>query len=121
MPLLNVSELDIVLAVCKNWKEALFELARFFYLEHARHLFPKLGEGNTEESNLIRALSPSPRAVHTRAKASGTYQTLTMGEVETAKEESIFELQSAFLRSEPWSRKTSIHLRIAEANKCDRN
>jgi NhaP-type Na+/H+ or K+/H+ antiporter len=74
--------------VCKNWKEALFmgyygpigkidfpcavitEIRRLivatdvgagavFYLEHARHLFPKLGEGDTEETNLIRALGPS--------------------------------------------------------------
>ncbi|EGE84461.1 hypothetical protein RJZ56_003543 [Blastomyces dermatitidis] len=51
--------------VCKNWKEALFMgyygpigVGAVFYLEHARHLFPKFGEGDLEETNLIRALSP---------------------------------------------------------------
>ncbi|PGH33603.1 hypothetical protein GX50_03591 [[Emmonsia] crescens] len=51
--------------VCKTWKEALFMgyygpigVGAVFYLEHARHLFPKFGEGDTEETNLIRALSP---------------------------------------------------------------
>ncbi|KAL2012511.1 hypothetical protein VTN00DRAFT_36 [Thermoascus crustaceus] len=52
--------------VCKNWKDALFMgyfgpigIGAVFYLEHARHLFPELGEGNSEETNLIRALGPS--------------------------------------------------------------
>ncbi|KAK2739911.1 hypothetical protein FQN55_009085 [Onygenales sp. PD_40] len=52
--------------VCKNWKEALFMgyygpigIGAVFYLEHARHLFPELGEGDEEETNLIRALGPS--------------------------------------------------------------
>ncbi|PGH12720.1 hypothetical protein AJ79_04080 [Helicocarpus griseus UAMH5409] len=52
-------------SVCKNWKEALFMgyygpigVGAVFYLEHARHLFPEFGEGDEEETNLIRALSP---------------------------------------------------------------
>ncbi|KMP05540.1 Na(+)/H(+) antiporter 1 [Coccidioides immitis RMSCC 3703] len=52
--------------VCKSWKEALFMgyygpigIGAVFYLEHARHLFPELGEGDTEETNLIRALAPT--------------------------------------------------------------
>ncbi|KAL1614155.1 hypothetical protein SLS56_012176 [Neofusicoccum ribis] len=48
--------------VCKNIKEALF-MGYFgpivFYLEHSRHLFPELGEGDGEETNLIRALGPT--------------------------------------------------------------
>ena len=71
--------------VCKSWKEALFMgyygpigkrtpsraptgtlltcstagVGAVFYLEHTRHLFPELGEGDEEETNLIRALGPS--------------------------------------------------------------
>ncbi|KAI1912014.1 hypothetical protein LOZ53_002315 [Ophidiomyces ophidiicola] len=52
--------------VCKNWKEALFMgyygpigIGAVFYLEHTRHLFPKLGKGDAEETNLIRALGPT--------------------------------------------------------------
>lgn len=71
--------------VCKNWKEALFMgyfgpigktiplhridssvlltfypgIGAVFYVEHARHLFPELGKGDAEETNLIRALGPS--------------------------------------------------------------
>ena len=29
-----------------------------FYLEHSRHLFPELGEGDEEETNLVRAMGP---------------------------------------------------------------
>ncbi|EDN06220.1 hypothetical protein I7I51_06604 [Histoplasma capsulatum] len=97
------------------------ELARFFSLEHARHLFPKLGEGDTEETNLIRAFFPSSRAVYTRAKASGTYQTLTMGEVATAKEESTSSSSQLSRGLNLGHGKRASILRIAEANKCDRN
>ncbi|OAQ98660.1 hypothetical protein LLEC1_02615 [Akanthomyces lecanii] len=52
-------------AVCTNWKEALFMgyfgpigAGAVFYLEHSRHLFPKLGEGDEEETNLARAIGP---------------------------------------------------------------
>ncbi|KAH7025540.1 Sodium/hydrogen exchanger family-domain-containing protein [Macrophomina phaseolina] len=52
--------------VCKNIKEALFMgyfgpigIGAVFYLEHTRHLFPELGEGDAEETNLIRALGPT--------------------------------------------------------------
>ncbi|KAK4225307.1 putative Na(+)/H(+) antiporter, partial [Podospora fimiseda] len=51
--------------VVKNWKEALLMgyfgpigIGAVFYLEHAMHLFPKLGEGDEEETNLIRAARP---------------------------------------------------------------
>ncbi|KAK2759987.1 hypothetical protein FQN54_002723 [Arachnomyces sp. PD_36] len=51
--------------VCKDWKEALFMgyygpigVGAVFYVEHAHHLFPKLGEGDTELNNLVRAMSP---------------------------------------------------------------
>ncbi|TQV92944.1 hypothetical protein V2A60_003734 [Cordyceps javanica] len=50
---------------CKNWKEALFMgyfgpigVGAVFYLEHSRHLFPKLGAGDAEETNLTRAIGP---------------------------------------------------------------
>ncbi|OAA55080.1 Na(+)/H(+) antiporter 1 [Cordyceps fumosorosea ARSEF 2679] len=52
-------------AVCTNWKEALFMgyfgpigAGAVFYLEHSKHLFPKLGEGDEEETNLARASGP---------------------------------------------------------------
>ncbi|PMB65577.1 Na(+)/H(+) antiporter 1 [Beauveria bassiana] len=52
-------------AVCTNWKEALFMgyfgpigAGAVFYLEHSKHLFPKLGEGDEEETNLARAIGP---------------------------------------------------------------
>ena len=51
--------------VCRNVKEALFMgyfgpigAGAVFYLEHTRHLFPELGEGDEGETNLIRALGP---------------------------------------------------------------
>lgn len=52
--------------VCQNWKEALFMgyfgpigAGAVFYAEHTRtHLFPRLGEGDDEENNLIAALVP---------------------------------------------------------------
>ncbi|KAM0074659.1 hypothetical protein ACKRZS_013393 [Fusarium odoratissimum] len=51
--------------VCTNWKEALFMgyfgpigAGAVFYVEHARHLFPHDGEGDEEETNLVRAMGP---------------------------------------------------------------
>lgn len=51
--------------VCKDWKEALFMgyfgpigIGAVFYVEHTRHLFPELGEGDTEETNLVRIMIP---------------------------------------------------------------
>ncbi|KAG7136323.1 Na(+)/H(+) antiporter C3A11.09 like protein [Verticillium longisporum] len=51
--------------VCKNWKEALFMgyfgpigAGAVFYVEHTRHLFPELGQGDTEETDLIRVMIP---------------------------------------------------------------
>ncbi|KAK4033442.1 Cation/H+ exchanger [Parachaetomium inaequale] len=51
--------------VWKNYKEALFMgyfgpigIGAVFYAEHARHLFPEPGEGDTEETDLIRAMIP---------------------------------------------------------------
>lgn len=51
--------------MCTNWKEALFMsyfgpvgAGAVFYLEHSRHLFPKLSEGDEEETNLARAIGP---------------------------------------------------------------
>jgi NhaP-type Na+/H+ or K+/H+ antiporter len=51
--------------VCKNYKEALFMgyfgpigIGAVFYAEHARHLFPELGEGDAEETDLVRAMIP---------------------------------------------------------------
>ncbi|KAF5980380.1 hypothetical protein FBULB1_5227 [Fusarium bulbicola] len=51
--------------VCTNWKEALFMgyfgpigAGAVFYVEHARHLFPHEGEGDGEETNLVRAMGP---------------------------------------------------------------
>ncbi|KAM4066356.1 sodium/hydrogen exchanger family protein [Hirsutella rhossiliensis] len=51
--------------VVKNWKEALFMgyfgpigAGAVFYLEHTRHLFPKPGEGDREETELMRAIGP---------------------------------------------------------------
>ncbi|KAJ4003726.1 hypothetical protein NW766_012178 [Fusarium irregulare] len=52
--------------VCKDWKEALFMgyfgpigAGAVFYVEHARHLFPHDGEGDNEETNLVRAMGPT--------------------------------------------------------------
>jgi sodium/hydrogen antiporter len=52
-------------AVVGNWKEALFMgyfgpigIGAVFYVEHARHLIPKPGEGDEEQENLIRAIGP---------------------------------------------------------------
>ena len=52
-------------AVCTDYKEALFMgyfgpigAGAVFYLEHTRHLFPELGEGDEEETNLMRAIGP---------------------------------------------------------------
>lgn len=51
--------------VVTNYKEALFMgyfgpigAGAVFYLEHSLHLFPELGEGDEEETNLIRAITP---------------------------------------------------------------
>lgn len=51
--------------VCTNWKEALFigyfgpiGAGAVFYVEHARHLSPYDGEGDKEETNLVRAMGP---------------------------------------------------------------
>lgn len=51
--------------VCKDWKEALFMgyfgpigAGAVFYTEHSRHLFPKLGQGDEEETNLAKAIGP---------------------------------------------------------------
>ncbi|CAF3449903.1 unnamed protein product [Fusarium graminearum] len=53
-------------AVCKSWKDALFMgyfgpigAGAVFYVEHARQLFPQDGEGDEEETNLVRALAPT--------------------------------------------------------------
>ena len=52
-------------AVCTDWKEALFMgyfgpigAGAVFYLEHSRHLFPEVGEGDEEETNMSRAIGP---------------------------------------------------------------
>lgn len=52
-------------AVCTDWKEALFMgyfgpigAGAVFYLEHSKELFPKLGKGDEEETNLIKAITP---------------------------------------------------------------
>ncbi|KAI3552896.1 hypothetical protein CABS01_06344 [Colletotrichum abscissum] len=51
--------------VCKSWKEALFMgyfgpigAGAVFYVEHTRHLFPELGHGDTEETDLVRVMMP---------------------------------------------------------------
>lgn len=51
--------------VVKDWKEALFMgyfgpigAGAVFYVEHTRHLFPELGEGDEEETALVRAMVP---------------------------------------------------------------
>jgi len=51
--------------VCKDYKEALFMgyfgpigAGAVFYVEHTRHLFPELGQGDAEETNLVRAMVP---------------------------------------------------------------
>lgn len=51
--------------VCKNYKEAFFMgyfgpigIGAVFYVEHTRHLFPELGQGDAEETNLVRAMIP---------------------------------------------------------------
>lgn len=56
----------IMPGVTKNWKEALFMgyfgpigVGAVFYLEHIRvHLFPPIGEGDEEETILMRAAGP---------------------------------------------------------------
>lgn len=52
-------------SVVKDWKEALFMgyfgpigAGAVFYVEHSRHLFPKLGEGDEEETDLAKAIGP---------------------------------------------------------------
>ncbi|KAK0750652.1 sodium/hydrogen exchanger family protein [Schizothecium vesticola] len=49
--------------VVKDWEEALFMgyfspigIGAVFYAEHTRHLFPELGEGDAEETDLVHAL-----------------------------------------------------------------
>lgn len=51
--------------VVKDWKEAMFMgyfgpigIGAVFYVEHTRHLFPELGEGDAEETNLVRVMIP---------------------------------------------------------------
>jgi sodium/hydrogen antiporter len=51
--------------VVKDYKEALFMgyfgpigAGAVFYVEHTKHLFPELGEGDEEETNLVRAMVP---------------------------------------------------------------
>lgn len=51
--------------VVADWKEALFMgyfgpigAGAVFYLEHSRHLFPELGHGDGEETDLVRAMGP---------------------------------------------------------------
>ncbi|KAG7287500.1 hypothetical protein NEMBOFW57_007012 [Staphylotrichum longicolle] len=51
--------------VCKNYQEALFMgyfgpigIGAVFYVEHTRHLFPAVGEGDVEETDLVRAMVP---------------------------------------------------------------
>ncbi|RJE24968.1 Plasma membrane antiporter [Aspergillus sclerotialis] len=52
--------------VCKNWKEALFMgyfgpigIGAVFYVEHTRHLFPEIGHGDAEETQLMLAIGPT--------------------------------------------------------------
>ncbi|KAH6962609.1 Sodium/hydrogen exchanger family protein [Ilyonectria sp. MPI-CAGE-AT-0026] len=52
-------------SVCTNYKEALFMgyfgpigAGAVFYVEHARHQFPELGEGDEEETNLVALMGP---------------------------------------------------------------
>ncbi|KAH6961724.1 Sodium/hydrogen exchanger family protein [Ilyonectria sp. MPI-CAGE-AT-0026] len=52
-------------SVCTNYKEALFMgyfgpigAGAVFYVEHARHQFPELGEGDEEETNLVTLMGP---------------------------------------------------------------
>lgn len=51
--------------VVADYKEALFMgyfgpigAGAVFYLEHTRHLFPELGEGDAEQTNLVRVMGP---------------------------------------------------------------
>ncbi|KAK0672518.1 Cation/H+ exchanger [Cercophora samala] len=51
--------------VVKDWKEAMFMgyfgpigIGAVFYVEHTRHLFPELGEGDAEETALVRVMIP---------------------------------------------------------------
>ncbi|KAI9157873.1 putative Na(+)/H(+) antiporter [Paramyrothecium foliicola] len=51
--------------VCKDYKEALFMgyfgpigAGAVFYVEHTKHLFPEVGDGDEEETNLVRAMVP---------------------------------------------------------------
>lgn len=41
------------------WQFGPIGVGAVFYVEHTKHLFPKVGEGNSDEANLIRALVPS--------------------------------------------------------------
>jgi len=52
--------------VVKSWKEALFMgyfgpigIGAVFYVEHTKHLFPELGEGDPEETSLVRNMVPT--------------------------------------------------------------
>lgn len=52
-------------SVCTDYKEALFMgyfgpigAGAVFYVEHAHHLFPELGDGDGEETDLVRAMRP---------------------------------------------------------------
>ncbi|KAK4664634.1 uncharacterized protein QC763_512490 [Podospora pseudopauciseta] len=52
--------------VIKNWKEALFMgyfgpigIGAAFYVEHTRHLYPKLADADEEMGNLLRAIGPT--------------------------------------------------------------
>ncbi|KJZ74361.1 hypothetical protein HIM_06171 [Hirsutella minnesotensis 3608] len=52
-------------AAVKDWKEALFMgyfgpigAGAVFYLEHSRHLFPEIGKGDREETDLAKAIGP---------------------------------------------------------------
>ncbi|RCI09332.1 hypothetical protein L249_1415 [Ophiocordyceps polyrhachis-furcata BCC 54312] len=52
-------------SVVKNYKEALFMgyfgpigAGAVFYVEHTRHLFPEAGKGDTEETDLVKAMIP---------------------------------------------------------------
>lgn len=51
--------------VCKNYKEAFFMgyfgpigAGAVFYVEHTRHLYPELGHGDEEETQLVRVMIP---------------------------------------------------------------
>lgn len=55
----------IMPGVCTNYKEALFMgyfgpigAGAVFYVEHTRHLFPELGKGDKEETDLVKVMIP---------------------------------------------------------------